>query len=91
MKQRIRQLTSRSGGRSLEQVIDQLNQYLKGWWNYFGKAEVAASFKSINYWIIRRLRAIVWPNLLSGRKDLKMCISIFKKDANASYRLSFHA
>jgi hypothetical protein len=48
MKQQVRKLTSRSGGKSLEQVIDQLNQYLKGWWNYFGKAEVAAGFKPIN-------------------------------------------
>jgi len=59
MKHRVRQLTGRSGGKSLKQVINQLNQYLKGWWNYFGKAEVAAGFKSINYWIIRRIRAIV--------------------------------
>jgi len=48
MKQRVRELTSRSGGRSIEQVIYQLNQFLKGWWNYFGKADVAAGFKSIN-------------------------------------------
>ena len=62
MKYRVRKLTSRSGGKSIEQVIHQLNQYLKGWWNYFGKADVAAGFKSINYWIIRRLRAIVWKH-----------------------------
>ena len=60
IKQGVRQLTSRSVSRSLQQVISQLNQYLKGWWNYFGKADVAAGFKSINYWLIRRLRAIVW-------------------------------
>ena len=59
MKQRVRELTSRTGGRSLSQVIYRLNRYLKGWWNYFGKADVAAGFKSINYWIIRRLRSIV--------------------------------
>ena len=71
MKQRVRQLTSRSGGRSLPQVIDQLNQFLKGWWNYFGKAEVAAGFKSINYWIIRRLRAIVWKQWKNYRTRVR--------------------
>ena len=71
MKQRVRQLTSRSGGRSLQQVIDQLNQYLKGWWNYFGKAEVAAGFKSINYWIIRRIRAIVWKHWKNYRTRIR--------------------
>jgi RNA-directed DNA polymerase len=71
MKQRVRQLTSRSGGKSLQQVIDRLNQYLKGWWNYFGKAEVAAGFKSINYWIIRRIRAIVWKQWKNYRTRIR--------------------
>jgi len=71
MKHRVRQLTGRSGGKSLKQVIDQLNQYLKGWWNYFGKAEVAAGFKSINYWIIRRLRAIVWKHWKNYRTRIR--------------------
>ncbi len=71
MKQRVRQLTSRSGGKSLQQVIDRLNQYLKGWWNYFGKAEVSAGFKSINYWIIRRIRAIVWKQWKNYRTRIR--------------------
>lgn len=71
MKQRVRQLTSRSGGKSIEQVIYQLNQFLKGWWNYFGKADVAAGFKSINYWIIRRLRAIVWKHWKNYRTRVR--------------------
>ena len=71
MKQRVRELTSRSCGKSLEQVIYRLNQYLKGWWNYFGKAEVAAGFKSINYWLIRRLRAIVWKHWKNYRTRIR--------------------
>jgi RNA-directed DNA polymerase len=71
MKQRVRELTSRSCGKSLEQVIYRLNQYLKGWWNYFGKAEVAAGFKSVNYWLIRRLRAIVWKHWKNYRTRIR--------------------
>jgi RNA-directed DNA polymerase len=71
MKQRVRELTSRSGGRSLEQLIYRLNQYLKGWWIYFGKAEVSAGFKSINYWIIRRLRSIVWKQWKNYRTRIR--------------------
>jgi RNA-directed DNA polymerase len=71
MKERVRQLTGRSGGRSIEHVIHRLNQYLKGWWNYFGHAEVAAGFKSINYWIIRRLRAIVWKQWKNYRTRVR--------------------
>lgn len=35
-KQRIRQLTRRSGGRSLQQTVDRLRPYLMGWKTYFG-------------------------------------------------------
>ena len=38
-KARIRQLTRRSGGRSLEQVVDRLRPYLLGWKAYFGLAQ----------------------------------------------------
>jgi len=71
MKNRVRQLTSRSCGISLEAVIYRLNQYLSGWWNYYGKAEVAAGFRSINYWIVRRLRAIVWKQWKNYRTRIR--------------------
>ena len=38
-KARIRQLTRRSGGRSLAQVVDKLRPYLLGWKAYFGLAQ----------------------------------------------------
>ena len=38
-KQRVRQLTRRSGGRSMQQVVDGLRPYLLGWKAYFGLAQ----------------------------------------------------
>ena len=38
-KARIRQLTRRSGGRSMEQVVQRLRPYLLGWKAYFGLAQ----------------------------------------------------
>ena len=34
-KARVRELTNRNCGKSLDQVIKGLNQYLMGWWNYY--------------------------------------------------------
>jgi hypothetical protein len=42
-KARIRQLTRRSGGRSMEQVVQKLRPYLLGWKAYFGMAPCAPS------------------------------------------------
>lgn len=65
-KQRVRELTSRTGGRSLAQVIPRLSRYLIGWRGYFGFCETPTELRSLDRWIRRRLRAIVWKQWKYG-------------------------
>ena len=58
MKERIRELTSRSGGRSLAQVVAELRSYLIGWRSYFRLADTPGVFAALDQWLHRRLRAI---------------------------------
>ena len=60
MKQRVRELTGRVKGRSLEQVIEVLAIYLRGWLGYFGFCETPSVLKELDGWIRRRLRALLW-------------------------------
>jgi len=57
-KQRIRQLTRRSGGRSMAEVIERLKPYLLGWKAYFGLAQTPRVWLSLDEWLRHRLRAI---------------------------------
>jgi RNA-directed DNA polymerase len=57
-KARIRQLTRRSGGRSMEQVVGKLRPYLLGWRAYFGLAQTPGVWRELDEWLRRRLRAI---------------------------------
>lgn len=57
-KQRIRQLTRRSGGRSMEEVIDRLKPYLLGWKAYFALAQTPGVWRTLDEWLRHRLRAI---------------------------------
>ena len=57
-KQRIRQLTRRSGGRSMAQVIERLKPYLLGWKAYFGLAQTPRVWRTLDEWLRHRLRAI---------------------------------
>lgn len=57
-KARVRQLTCRTGGRSLEQVAGALREYLVGWVQYFGLADTPRIFQRLDQWIHRRLRAL---------------------------------
>jgi RNA-directed DNA polymerase len=55
---RIRQLTRRSGGRSMEQVVGKLRPYLLGWKAYFGMAQTPKVWRELDEWLRHRLRAI---------------------------------
>jgi len=57
-KQRIRQLTRRSGGRSLQDVVDRLRPYVLGWKAYFRLAQTPGVWKDLDQWMRHRLRAV---------------------------------
>lgn len=57
-KQRVRQLTRRSCGRSMAEVIDKLKPYLRGWKAYFGLAQTPGIWRTLDEWLRHRLRAI---------------------------------
>lgn len=56
MKRRVRGLTYRNRGRSFEQILKELNQYLRGWLHYFRLARLTTKLQSLDEWIRRRLR-----------------------------------
>lgn len=58
MKDRVRDITKRSGGRSISSVIKELRGYLVGWKNYFQLADTPKVFSDLDEWIRHRLRAI---------------------------------
>src|SRR5690606_15041107 len=57
-KQRVRQLTRRSGGRSMQQIVDRLRSYLLGWKGYFRLAQTPRIWRELDEWMRHRLRAI---------------------------------
>ncbi len=57
-KQRIREITRRAGGRGMVQIAEQLGKYLPGWKGYFRLAQTPTTFRDLDSWIRRRLRAV---------------------------------
>jgi RNA-directed DNA polymerase len=66
-KQRVRQLTWRSGGHSMKDVIEQLKRYLLGWKAYYQLAQTPDVWRELDEWIRRRLRAIYLKHWKNGR------------------------
>lgn len=67
MKQRVRRITSRNGGRSMEQVGAELGAYLRGWKEYFRLSDTPRVFFDLDQWIHRRLRAVQLKQWKCGR------------------------
>jgi RNA-directed DNA polymerase len=66
-KEKIRELTRRTRGISLEQLATQLSRYLQGWRGYFGACETPSVLRALDSWVHRRLRAFVWKQWRRGR------------------------
>jgi RNA-directed DNA polymerase len=75
-KARVRELTRRTRGASLEQIVKELSVYLVGWRGYFGFCQTASVLRALDEWTRRRLRAIVWKQWRRGRTrfaELRRC------------------
>ena len=75
-KARVRQLTRRSGGRSIAEVVQKLRVYLLGWRAYFRMAQTPRVWRGLDEWLRRRLRALVlkqWRRPRAIYRALKVC------------------
>lgn len=57
-RQRVRQITQRSGGRSMAQVAEELRRYVPGWKAYFRLAQTPRVFRGLDEWLRHRMRAL---------------------------------
>ena len=59
-KGRIRDMTRRTRGFSLQQLIKELKPYIVGWRGYFGFCQTPRVLTNFEAWIRRRLRLYLW-------------------------------
>ena len=58
MQTRVREITKRSRGRSIGEVVMELRSYLVGWKEYYRLADTPGIFSDLDEWIRHRLRAL---------------------------------
>jgi RNA-directed DNA polymerase len=59
-KDRLRRLTSRRWGISMERRITSINRFSRGWTAYFALADTPSVFEELDEWLRRRLRQVRW-------------------------------
>jgi RNA-directed DNA polymerase len=73
-KDKVRQITRRSTGQPIEEVIRKLNPLLRGWMNYYRAANIKGLVQELMGWIRRRLRMIrmrQWKTYKKMHKEMR--------------------
>ena len=78
-KWEIRELTGRSGGRSVSEVIEKLRSYVLGWKAYFGLTQTPRIWRRLDEWMRHRMRAI---HLKQWRRASTIYRELIKLGAN---------
>lgn len=60
LKGKLKEMTSRKRGGTLEQIVGELSRYLRGWQNYFGFCQTPTVLQKIGGWLRHRLRCLIW-------------------------------
>src|ERR1700675_1003997 len=66
-KERIREQTRRTRGISLKQMVTEIATYLRGWLGYYGDCQTPSVLQTLESWLRRRLRSVVWKQWKRGR------------------------
>jgi RNA-directed DNA polymerase len=70
-KRRVRKLTGRSWGVSLNYRLKKLALYVRGWMNYLGISEYYDPVSEIDSWLKRRIRACLWKQWKRPRTRIR--------------------
>ena len=91
VKDRIRELTRRVRGISLQAMVDSLGSYLRGWRAYFSYCQTPSVLEELDQWLRRRLRAAIWKQWKQGRTRYeRLCERGVKPRAAAQTAASSH-
>ncbi len=71
MKNRVREITARNGGRSMKTVYGELSEYLTGWKQHFQLANTPKVFRELDSWIRRRLRQVQLKQWKRGKSTYR--------------------
>src|SRR3984893_9134468 len=67
-KRRVREITRRAKGVSIDATMEELTPYMRGWRSYFGFCETPRVLVSLTSWVRARLRVALWRQWKTPRR-----------------------
>jgi RNA-directed DNA polymerase len=75
-KRRVREITCRKRGISMQRMLGELSQYLRGWMGYFALAPTKNVFTRFDEWIRRRIRMCYWKQWRLPRTRVRKLMAL---------------
>ena len=76
VKQKLKKITKRSRGKSIEVLFKQIKQLMTGWINYYGIGEMKSFMNDLNGWLKRRIRQYIWKQWKNPRTKRRNLIQL---------------
>lgn len=67
LKEKLRRLTRRTRHGRLEEILQGINRQATGWVGYFRLADTPSAFQTLDEWLRRRLRQLIWKRWKRGK------------------------
>src|SRR6184192_553517 len=83
-KQRIREITRKAKGVSIETTMEELAPYMRGWRSYFGFCETPEVLIGLTRWVRLRLRAALWRQWKTPRRRRAALLELGVREPLAS-------
>lgn len=75
-KRRVKRLTGRSWFVSMEYRMKKLNEFVRGWMNYYGISEYYEPIPEIDPWLRRRIRLCYWKQWRYRRTKIRELLKL---------------
>lgn len=76
VKQKLKKITKRNRGRSIEALFKQIKQLMNGWINYYGISLMKSFMMNLNGWLKRRIRQYIWKQWKNPRTKCRNLIQL---------------
>ncbi len=91
-KKRVREITKRNRGVSLETMLNELASYMRGWIGYFGATTNDNVLKTLDGWVRRRVRQFIfrqWKKRYRRFRALKALCPAYRRAPDGSVTLDW--
>jgi len=75
-RHRLRKLTGRSWGVSMDYRLNKLAEYVRGWMGYFGISDYYRPIPELDHWLRRRVRMCYWKQWRGVRNRIRHLLAL---------------